>query len=848
MNNPFYPTRISPETSSEFVARYFIPRPSRFWRELNEEANHFIIGTPGMGKTILLRRLDVETQFKAPPETKHYVSPYILGVHILLGAELKVILSHLEKVQVEEWTEEHKTLFKHYFSLALIHHFCRKLSLACEEEYSNFNGNFEKQTEDILFELNWWKGVRNLKDISFQAWLEMNKLLQNKGESLKDRESPFTPVYVSKTLADILREVSHKTKLWWLLDELEGISVEAQQVVFTLLEQGYGYFTKIATRPYGIFVPFRTADGLILERGRHFKVLPLIYTEEERAEVKRLLEEVGNERLKRVQKPSISSIRSLLDVEEIQPIKEFEEVKNSYLNKKEEIEGSSLSEKQRKKKIGEIEEERKEKIGSLYFGFECFSTISGLNIGTFLELCANAWNSAEKDPSFSETGKIDKRYQNEAVGWVSDQIFEIIEAHDTRRGPYLDSIVNFLCDEVSCRVWTPKERAQGNIIYIEPKQASLFGLSLKPEIEEKIREGFRYGIFHFLKWNGECLDYLPSEGFAINRLLFYRHGLPWWGEGVFSCHQEKLEEEAKSIPSFVSMPRFRRKTVAERDKAPRCFFSISFKETPELKESRKLMKNVLQEKFGILCYDMEDVEQRTAEVNKLDAVIDEIKKADFVVMNVTPLVVNIMLELGICYAKKKPVYYIANKEKFGDLADYIRAPMILKYDLSSVKEGLEEAANKIGFSFKEGEYLFYKEFNSKLAKEKIKQEKKCLYLSHPPERKGLWFGFIQEIRKKAEEKGWKIITDEDAPLTWDFKEKGVYCICASARSLIDITYSKPNPIRSFLLGFSHAKRRPTWCCYEAGSQEVEYPSLWEGKPSFKWSDSRMILEHLDEIL
>ena len=240
----------------------------------------------------------------------------------------------------------------------------------------------------------------------------------------------------------------------------------------------------------------------------------------------------------------------------------------------------------------------------------------------------------------------------------------------------------------------------------------------------------------------------------------------------------------------------------------KAFLSTSF--SGAIRQQREDIKEHLR-RVGVSCEDVED--QPDAQF-LFSAIVNKIRRSDFVVLDATVLRPYTMLEIGICAGvprKPKDVVCVINEDNniaVRDLPDFLKVLPILTFSYDSGR--LDELSAKIvaqaeGLQEKKSEF-------SQVAITRVSlrppRRQKSLYLSLPPS--SIRTRAIQEIRSELEASGWKVFSEEDGEsyCANDF-QVSVYCAHLARIGVIDTSSgSEADLLQCYRLGLFVGKRAP----------------------------------------
>ena len=373
-----------------------------------------------------------------------------------------------------------------------------------------------------------------------------------------------------------------------------------------------------------------------------------------------------------------------------------------------------------------------------YSGFDSMARASSGNPQNMLQICSLIFGSTQFEPGKGFSPELQDRVVR---AWSQDY---------EDRNPYLDS--RSFCRALLRRA---RNRPISSIGFkvVEQEDDLFAGDYVRSSLGKLIQSGFSGGFLRpFDPERARSLFEVPTS-FCLSPGLLPAARLP------LDLPVEPLTEiDGPFIRSSVrNGPR--RAQEPERRREMKAFLSSSF--SAAIRQQRTDIKDHLR-RVAVAC---EDVEDQPDSQFLFSAIVQKIRKSDFVVLDATELRPYTMLEIGICAGvpkKPKDVVCVINKDSeqaVRDLPPFIQVLPILTFSYHS-GQLVELAANIVARAEALlGQKSEFSQVAITRASLRPPRRKKSVYISLPPS--SLRDRAISEIRNELEPKGWNVFSEED---------------------------------------------------------------------------------------
>ena len=396
-------------------------------------------------------------------------------------------------------------------------------------------------------------------------------------------------------------------------------------------------------------------------------------------------------------------------------------------------------------------------------GFSSIARASSGNPQNMLQICSYMFGT--------DTFRPDTGFKPE----LQDRVIRAWSKDYEDRNPYTDS--RSFCRALLQRIAKGVLPSIG--FRVRDQQEDLFsGDYVRPAVGRLIQSGFSGGFLRpFDPERARSLFEVPAQ-FSISPGLLpvveLRLDLPV--EPLTDIDSDFVRDGVRDGPRRHPEPEPRREMKA--------FLSTSFSRA--IKQQRSDIKEHLR-RVGVEC---DDVEDRLEAQFLFSAIVQKIRRSDFVVLDATVLSRYTMLEIGICAGairRPKDIICVINEDSdqaVRDLPPFVQVLPILTFSYDSGQ--LVELAAKI-VSRAEGLLAQKSEFSQVAitrASLRPPRRQKSVYLSLPPS--SIRDRAILEIRRALESAGWNVLSEEDGEsyCANDF-QVSVYCAHLTRIGVVD---------------------------------------------------------------
>ena len=373
-----------------------------------------------------------------------------------------------------------------------------------------------------------------------------------------------------------------------------------------------------------------------------------------------------------------------------------------------------------------------------YSGFASIARASSGNPQNLLQICSYMFGADTLRPGTGFRPEIQDRVVR---AWSQDY---------EDRNPYTDS--RSFCRALLRHIKKGEPSAIG--FRVTEEQEDLFSRDyVRPPVGKLIQSGFSGGFLRpFDPERARSLFEVPAR-FSVSPGLLPAAGLR------LDLPVEPLTDIDNAFVRDGVRDGPRRPLESEPRREMNAFLSTSF--SGAIRQQRSDIKEHLR-RVGAMCDDVED--QVDAQF-LFSAIVQKIRKSDFVILDATVLRPYTMLEIGICAGvprRPKDVVCVINEDSdqaVRDLPTFVQALPILTFSYDSGNLA-ELAATIVGRA--EGLLGQKSEFSQVAitrASLRPPRRQKSVYLSLPPS--SIRDRAILEIRSKLESLGWNVYSEED---------------------------------------------------------------------------------------
>jgi len=465
-------------------------------------------------------------------------------------------------------------------------------------------------------------------------------------------------------------------------------------------------------------------------------------------------------------------------------------------------------------------------------GLDYFTILSSRSIRLFLNLCDSAGCFEKKLISRAlqedTAKKVSGEFRDELkylAGVPKESLWKLI----------LDITKNYKSSDAGSFVEYPQ------VINITSKD--LFGLeSLTEKGKILLKKGFESGAFQFVNQKESSSLSIP-EKFLIAPIIGPVLKGTFKKELEVKLEVSEIEEIAKGGFKMIPSKIFQQFKLIEN-----IFLSISFEDLIEPNIVKDLFKEVFNE------IDLKIITGKAIGPGMISQLFDQIKSTDCMIIELSYLRPNIILEMGLAlglYKRIIPVLNTGSNQK-PDLSSY---PFLLDMGIvnftlqtkdlrklrSEVIEWMQKPVNN--------SHLLITASFDRSHKLRVKKQKNTLGIYFPENRKSIWGNILPEIKRIASNSGYNYLIANEIP-----KKEGltlfnslVYVTSKSDKLLIDTSNEdSPDLYGAFGLGFAFALsleqgRKKIYRLEEKNLDNREKLSMWPSEQYKIWENKDNLL-------
>ena len=796
--NPFYDTVKADDIPIEQTKNFFVREASPIWQEVQQPVNQIIRGPRGVGKTILLKQLS----FLGGDHTHSYVGVYVQISRI--ANTFRHLFPLPERADRSTLELSYQTAFGDYLVLEIIKEIAKTVTaLTGDYPSTALATDFFRELLDGAEDATSSREVAQFCIVK-QRQIETDSKLWEIQQKCSWKPL-FDPVATLNRIAVITAgafqgyPLGGKNILYFLLDESAPISIRCQQVVNSLLQRGRTFRTKLAVRPYE-WTSLDTYHGLRLEPETDFRRLELLYPDEMTEDYIDKARKILNRLLTvRVLEPSVPPSGwphlSSLDIETIFPVT-----------------GGRLQ--------------------RTYSGIRDICALSSSNPQHLISICSELFKKACEEGEWedSDIPAVPRLLQHQAmVTWAKEQEETIT---DTGLQLLIQALLRLLAKEA--------EAGAGISLRIVQDNPTLFPSDQLPsDVAALVKPGFSLGLFRvdgpaLLPW-----DNVPNR-FTISRSLLLSHDVPLRVERKpeVAIADSFIRSHSREYSGSHVAP-----TLGLGERRLTAFLSTSFSHYRAAERSaiREALRQV-----DIECNDLGNKQF------VYSAIRGEISRRDVTILNTSELRPYTLLELGLCagLAKAKPVVCVFNdddnEDAFKRLPEFLKVLTIITF--SCEPNRLDDMALRVRQS---AEHLIESPSEFERVHGEIslrpKRSKDTLFLSYPD--LPIWKLMLPHLRDKLEEKGVRLITEQDANVYQaNCLQIPIFCTSLAGLTVVDTSGSDhPDLLQCYKLGLSLAGKRAVLRIEQAGRSHREtfsaVPLVYA-----EWKDEKDLLTSILEFI
>ena len=422
-----------------------------------------------------------------------------------------------------------------------------------------------------------------------------------------------------------------------------------------------------------------------------------------------------------------------------------------------------------------------------YSGFDSIARASSGNPQNMLQICSYLFGT--------DTFRPDAGFKPE----LQDRVVRAWSQDYEDRNPYTDS--RSFCRALLREIKKGKPSTIG--FRVTEEHEDLFsGDYVRPSVGKMIQSGFSGGFLRPVEpERARSLFEVPAR-FSVSPGLLAAAGLPLDipVQPLMEIDNTFVRDSVRDGPRPQVQPEPRREMKA--------FLSTSF--SGAIKQQRSDIKEHLR-RVDVVC---EDVEDELDAQFLFSAIVQKIRKSDFVVFDATVLRPYTMLEIGICAGvprRPKDVLCVINEDSnqaVRDLPTFLQVLPVLTFSYDSGQ--LAELAGKIVGRADAllGQKSEFSQVAITRASLRPPRRPKSVYVSLPPS--SIRNRAISEIRSELESVGWSVLSEEDGEsYCTNELQVSVYCAHLTRVGVVDTSDGEEGDLlQCYRLGLFVGKGSP----------------------------------------
>jgi hypothetical protein len=768
--------------------QYFEEAP--FWAELHKPKNQVVFGHYGSGKSIALQRLRGSAMARKP---RFATDMPFLGIYLnllqvaFLDSVAKLGRDPTIRSRWPDVEDRALRIKEHYLALSLVQ------SAAAELDEIDKTPGFGQlsNVREVARQLATTVGYDPHKVSTFRALSEAAARDRFQIKKLAGSAAVFASVYaelegtnlqlLGHQIAEIIsaprvfREFRDGVPTYFLIDQVEAVANETKQILNLLSRRENPFFTKTAARVHGHITTCQNSDPLKVGDD----VFPVFagFTLEETADFVRIATAVGDNMLR-----AHGDSRAMEDL----------------------LAGSRRHASRNSPGIET----------PIYAGAQGLATLASGSMRAFFEMCSLALRCASGSDINLARHPITVECQTQAAISMARQELERLSTSDSANGPKVRAIIEQIFRDVRRRreLMPSRVNLTGDLF---PDDA------LGEDLKQVVRAGFELDAFRYLSIQDTTYGEIP-EAFGITPVF-----APAFGVSQRRGDPKNLTPD--ELKRMAATHRGRPVQQPESTTRPGLLYLTGYARQPVSQSHVEAVREVFGDEFSVIVND------KSAASQGLNRLVNTIRSADLVLVEVSVLNPDVMLTLGVSYALRKRTFVTLNLDlgdDFGDINSFVRTLDIVTYssDIDRLKVARDKISQRFQTASNPSEMMEENAFGITL---RPRSDPSSVFLYYP-EGRAVWNRLRPQLREHLTRLGARLSTVEGAPYNSTALESVMFSINRASRDfrhscVIDTTgRDSPDLIGCFAIGAGFALRRGVIRIEEAGRTNERGLGLWTG--------------------